>query len=44
MFATDYPHWVFDAPDRTLPAVIPAELQHRIKVDNAASFYGFECP
>ena len=44
MFATDYPHWDFDAPDRTLPAVIPAELQHRILVDNAASFYGFECP
>ncbi len=44
MFATDYPHWDFDAPDRALPAVVPAALRRRILVDNACDFYGFEYP
>ncbi len=42
VFATDYPHWDFDAPDRILPALVPDDLRRRIMVDNAASFYGFE--
>lgn len=42
MFATDYPHWDFDAPDRVLPAAMPAELKERIFSTNAARLYGFE--
>ncbi len=40
MFATDYPHWDFDAPDRALPPVVKGDLKRRILVDNAAAFYG----
>lgn len=42
MFATDYPHWDFDAPDRALPAIIPAALRQRIMVQNALEFYAFD--
>ena len=42
MFATDYPHWDFDAPDRALPPVIPQDLRRRIFADNAADFYAFQ--
>ena len=42
MFATDYPHWDFDAPDRALPSVVPDELRQRIMYTNALEFYGFE--
>ena len=42
MFATDYPHWDFDAPDRTLPSVVGDELRQKIMCDNAVEFYGFE--
>ena len=42
MFATDYPHWDFDAPNRALPSVIPSALKRRIFVDNAVDFYGFD--
>jgi predicted TIM-barrel fold metal-dependent hydrolase len=39
MFATDYPHWDFDAPDRALPSAVPPELRQRIMRDNAHALY-----
>ncbi len=41
MFATDYPHWDFDAPDRALPGVVTAELRAKIMATNALEFYDF---
>ncbi len=40
MFATDFPHWDFDEPNRTLPRATPPELKRRIFYDNAAELYG----
>ncbi len=42
MFATDYPHWDFDAPDRALPSTVPKPMRKKIMSENAARFYGFE--
>ena len=42
MFASDYPHWDFDAPDRSLPSIIPAPLRRRIMATNALEFYAFD--
>ena len=39
LFATDYPHWDFDAPDRALPHNLPAELKQKILAGNARAFY-----
>ncbi|MEM7129312.1 MAG: amidohydrolase family protein [Chloroflexota bacterium] len=39
MFATDYPHWDFDAPDRAIPATLPTDLKQAILVDNARALY-----
>lgn len=41
MFATDYPHWDFDAPDMALqPLRLEPELERKIFAKNAAAWYG----
>ena len=39
MFATDYPHWDFDAPNAAFPVKIDAELRQKIMVKNAQGLY-----
>jgi uncharacterized protein len=39
LFATDYPHWDFDAPDRALPSSLPAAVRDAILGANAHSLY-----
>jgi predicted TIM-barrel fold metal-dependent hydrolase len=39
LFSSDYPHWDFDNPIRSLAAV-PAEIRGRIQRDNAYETYG----
>lgn len=39
IFATDYPHWDFDAPDQAFPVRLPANLRQRIQRDNAHALY-----
>ncbi|HEX7300343.1 MAG TPA: amidohydrolase family protein [Solirubrobacteraceae bacterium] len=41
VFATDYPHFDFDSPERSLPPRLPAELKRKILFENARAFYGF---
>jgi len=40
MFSSDYPHWDFDSPARTLPASMPREMRDKIMGINAANLYG----
>jgi predicted TIM-barrel fold metal-dependent hydrolase len=42
MFATDYPHWDFDAPDQAFPVRLPNDLKDRILRDNAYALYRLE--
>ena len=39
LFATDYPHWDWDAPDQAFPVRISPELQRQIYFENAARLY-----
>ena len=39
MFATDYPHWDFDAPDRAFPIQLERTLRDKIMAGNARSLY-----
>jgi predicted TIM-barrel fold metal-dependent hydrolase len=38
MFATDYPHWDYDNPDRALSR-LPHHLKQKVFLDNARAFY-----
>ena len=39
LFATDYPHWDFDAPDRALPRIVTGETREAIMRGNAHRLY-----
>jgi predicted TIM-barrel fold metal-dependent hydrolase len=39
MFATDYPHWDFDAPDAAVPVPLSEEVERKIMAENARTFY-----
>jgi uncharacterized protein len=40
VFSSDYPHYNFDTPRRSLPPGLPKELRERIFWKNAAETYG----
>ena len=40
MFATDYPHWDFDAPDQALPKIeLPDGFAAKLMAENARQLY-----
>jgi predicted TIM-barrel fold metal-dependent hydrolase len=39
MYASDYPHWDFDPPDKALPGGLPREVRERILGLTAAALY-----
>jgi predicted TIM-barrel fold metal-dependent hydrolase len=39
MFATDYPHWDFDAPDAAVPVEVGQDLEAMIMAGNAKALY-----
>jgi predicted TIM-barrel fold metal-dependent hydrolase len=42
MFATDYPHWDFDAPNEAIPTKLEPALERAIMADNAKKLYRLE--
>lgn len=40
MFSSDYPHWDFDSPTRSLPAAASREVKQAILAETARDFYG----
>jgi predicted TIM-barrel fold metal-dependent hydrolase len=40
IFASDYAHWDWDAPDTAIPARIQDEIRRKIFYDNALALYG----
>ena len=42
LFATDYPHWDFDAPDHAVPRGLGDEVRARIFARNAVDLFGLE--
>ncbi len=42
MFASDYPHWEFDAPDRAFPSTVPEALKQKLFSENAEAIYDFD--
>ncbi len=44
VYASDYPHWDFDAPQRFLPREVPDETRRRILGLNALELYGLPHP
>ncbi len=41
MFATDYPHWDYDNPDRAFQVRLSADLKRKIFSENARALYTF---
>lgn len=39
MFASDYPHWDWDAPDQAFPVNLPADVKSQIYYENAQRLY-----
>jgi uncharacterized protein len=39
MFATDYPHWDYDDPDRAFPLRLPPDMKQKIFSENARAVY-----
>ncbi len=44
VFATDYPHFDFDAPAAAAPKALPESTREKILWRNAADLYGFDLP
>jgi predicted TIM-barrel fold metal-dependent hydrolase len=42
MFATDYPHWDFDSPDRAIPNEVDRVVRQKILAGNARAFYNLK--
>ena len=39
VFASDYAHWDWDAPDAVLPTRLPEEVRHKLFYENARALY-----